>query len=135
MRARTEGAMKRIGIVTNVWGWSLRGIRHWLSCWAWPYSVHGVEVTREMPAVYRVGYGRLRVIRHVTKIGPICIVAGHHTEGYHDGQPAAFDASGSRELRYPYGRWQAWRSRRYNARIDRDNRRRADERAMREGCS
>lgn len=58
-------------IVTNHWGWTLRGVRTWLRYgWAWPVDVWGVEVWASSPRQYR---------RRV-KIGPVCFGLGRFAE-------------------------------------------------------
>lgn len=50
-------------IVKNHWGWTPRGIRNWLSMWAWPVAVWGIEVTAP-------------VMEKRVKIGPFCFSLG-----------------------------------------------------------
>jgi hypothetical protein len=54
--------------VTNHWGWTCRGLRLWLSEWAWPVQVWGVEVSGSVPR---------RFTRRV-KMGPVCFAWGEY---------------------------------------------------------
>lgn len=127
---------KRVGIVTNVWGWrSWRGIGWWLSLWSFPWSVHGVEVTRDYSLIFRDGWqAPFRVFDRILKIGPFWMRWGRVTKPQ-DGTNTYYDATATRVVRYPYGRLTRWRTQRRLAQIERDNARRATDKAMREGWS
>ena len=57
-------------IMANHWGWTWRGIREWISWWAWPVDVWGVEVRGSNPRRY---------VRRV-KVGPVCFAWGEYPD-------------------------------------------------------
>jgi hypothetical protein len=55
-------------LLTNHWGWTLRGTWWWLQNWAWPFETWGVEIRGSSPRRYA----------RRCKIGPVCFGWGEY---------------------------------------------------------